>query len=140
LEFRNNVVANGELQMSTGAEVSQSGNLITPPQVRPTVDQVIVKENRYEPNRSHVMLIDFNRDGKVMLNVSGWLSTGETVTASDPWGLWDTPVFSGILPPGGLQLPVDGARIVILRKQEGPGAPSAVIREEASVTPSLRRR
>jgi hypothetical protein len=139
LEFRGNVVA-GELQMSTGAEVSQSGNLVAPPQPRPTTAQIIVKPNKYDPARAHVMLIDWPRRGKVVLDASGWIAAGEKVKVCEPWGLWDTPVFSGSWPAGGLELPVDGARIVILQKQTAPGTPSAVIREEAPVSPRLRRR
>lgn len=133
--------------MSTGPEVSQSGNLICPPQPRPVVDQVIVHANKYEPARAYVMLIDFSRNGRVTLDTSGWLAAGTRVNVYEPWNLWGAPVFSGAMPSGGVELPVDGARVLVLQKESPALPPAAIVSvrvqdriEEAPVLPRLRRR
>jgi hypothetical protein len=131
--------------MSTGPEVTQSGNLITPPQTRPSNDQVLLKPNRYEPARAHLMAIDWNRNGKVTVDASGWLSAGERVKVYEPWNLAaDLPVFSGAWPAGGVELPVEGARVLVAVKEAVPGLlpPASVASriEEAPVSPRLRRR
>jgi hypothetical protein len=135
LELKNNVVA-GELQVSTGAEVSASGNLIVPPQPRPSTDQVILRPNRYEPGRANAMLIDWNRNGKVLLDVSGWLQAGDRVRVMLPYDWYGVPVWSGQWPASGVELPVEGARAVVIVKG---GAPGAAIREEAPVLKRLEK-
>jgi hypothetical protein len=130
LEFRGNSVA-GELEgfgatysggsWTVPSYVTFAGNLIAPPQARPTVDQVILHPNRYEPARAHLMAIDFSKNGRVMVDASGWLSAGQRVQIFEPWGMWDAPVFSGAWPAGGLDLPVDGARVLVAVKEAAPG-------------------
>jgi hypothetical protein len=133
LELKGNVIA-GELQVSTGPEVSAAGNLIVPPQARPAADQVILRPNRYEPNRANCMLIDWNRNGKVMLDASGWLQAGERVRLMLPWDFYGTPVWSGQWPTAGVELPVEGARALVVMKGAQPGER---LFEEAPVSPRL---
>lgn len=140
LEFRGNLVA-GALEMPTGAFVSQSGNLIAPPSPRPSTDQVILKPNRYEPARAHLMALDWDKNRRVSLDTSGWMSVGERVKVLEPTDQWGAPVWQGAWPAGGVELPVEGARVLILQKDGmAPGLPPVTIREEAPVLPRLRQK
>lgn len=156
LEIRGSTIV-GDLQASTGPEVRRSGNLIVPPDGRPSNAQAILRPNRYEPNRAHLMLLDWQRRGRMVVDASGWIAAGERVKVLDPTDLWGTPVFSGAWPAGGVEFQVpDGARILVLVKDAAPGVvpapgvpppPPALTQaaavaqriEEADVTPALRR-
>ena len=140
LLFTGNVIA-GELQMSTGSEVTKSGNIVSPPEPRPTSDTVVLRPNKYDPTRAHLLIVDWDRNGKGTAAATGWLAAGERVRVLEPTNLHGTPVWSGTVPAAGLELPVQEARVVIVLKDTAaPGVPSTVIREESPVLPSLRQR
>ncbi len=138
LEFRDNLLVNAQLEMLGTGPLTNTGNRVSPPDARPATDTVVLRPNKYEPGRAHLMIVDWDRSGKGTATLSGWAQVGERVRVLDATDSYGTPIWSGSLPAAGIELPVVDARVFVLLKGTA-AAPGAVIREEAPVLPRLRR-
>lgn len=137
LEFRGNTIA-GQLELVGTGPLTNTGNLISPPDPRPAADTVVLRPNKYEPNRAHLLIVDWDRNGKGMLPLSGWVQAGERLRVLDVTDSWGQPVWQGTVPAGGVELAVTEARVFVLMKDAVPGVPTAPVREEAPVLERLR--
>jgi len=96
---------NGTLEIvGDGSGQIVDGNLIVPPSAKPTTPTVSFRPNKYDTNRAHLVVTDWQKTGQVKAQLTGW--EGQSVRLLDPTDLWGAPIFAGKVPAEGLAVPV----------------------------------
>lgn len=117
-EVRNNIIVNGGLSINKFNRVVNEGNLIiaksTP---RPSGSRVILRPNKYDPNRAHLAI--FNWDGKssVHVDAGAFLKRGDRFRLMNPRDFFGKPVMEGVYDGKKIVVPMLGefAAFVILK-------------------------
>jgi hypothetical protein len=119
-EVRDNIIANGGLSIQKYNSVVQKRNVVlSKDQPRPTdvTSQVIVRPNRYAPNRAHVVVYNWKRESEVDVPLVGFLEDGDAFRLLDPRNVFGKPVLEGPFTGSSLRVPVPGefAAFVLLK-------------------------
>ena len=74
----------------------------------PTAVRVVVRPNKYEPGRGHVVINNPAKQGSVAVNLSAVLHVGDRFEVRSVQDLFGTPVVSGTYDGSAVQIPMRG--------------------------------
>jgi hypothetical protein len=117
-EVSDNVIVNGELDITKYKQVAQSGNLVIKKgEKRPAGTKSVLLANRFDRNRAHLVIYNWDRAEKVDLKAEPFLADGESFCLMDPQNLFGQPVARGKCRAGAISVPVEGefAVFVVLK-------------------------
>ncbi len=117
-EVSDNVIVNGELDITKYKKVVQSGNLVIKKgEKRPAGTKSVLLANRFDRNRAHLVIYNWDRAEKVALKAEPFLADGESFCLMDPQDLFGEPVARGRCRAGAISVPVEGefAVFVVLK-------------------------
>jgi hypothetical protein len=125
-EVRDNVIANGRLTIANYRTATQEGNLIVESDGRPAGAKAVLLPNRYDPNRAHLAVYNWDKAGAANVETGGFLRDGETAALLDPTSPSGDPVATAICRNGRIRVPVRGEFTVFLTRAVRPASmPSA---------------
>ena len=75
---------------------------------RPTVNQIFVRPNLYEPGRAHLIVYNWNLDASVDIDVSSVLVSGDAFEIRSVLDAFGTPVLAGTYSGAPLTIPLSG--------------------------------
>jgi len=116
---RGNVIVNAGLSINRFGQVTQENNLVVGRNdPRPTGIGVVLRPNKYEANRAHLAIFNWERKPVVSADVSSFLKPGDKFVVLNPRDFFGAPVLSGIADGQLLRIPVSGdfAAFVLLRR------------------------
>ena len=119
-ELRDNVILDGELTVNRYKKVVQEGSLIIKrDQKRPEGARVVLLPNRYDRNRAHLAIFNWEKSEKVTVSVSPFLKSGDSFRLMVPEGLFGSPALSGVCRGDVIEVPVRGdfAVFAVLRNE-----------------------
>ena len=67
---------------------------------RPAENRVFFRENRYEPQRVHVVVYNWEHKPVVQLDLASVLSIGQQFRIVEVHDIWGDPVAAGVYKPG----------------------------------------
>jgi hypothetical protein len=77
---------------------------------------VLLRPSRYEANRAHLGVIDWQRTVSVTVNLSPWITSPlERVRIYDPTNLWGQPIATMTGPSFTLSVPNGAASFVLYK-------------------------
>jgi hypothetical protein len=108
-EVRGNIIVNGGLSVNKYRRAVQEDNLLIPQAgKRPTGARVVLRPSKYDPNRAHLAIYNWDKSPKVAVDVGDFLKPGECYRLCDPKRLFGPPVTDGVFKGGPLAVPVEG--------------------------------
>jgi hypothetical protein len=108
-EVRNNVIVNGDLSIVRYKKAVQQGNLvIRKDQDRPMGAEVFILANRYDLNRAHLVIYNWDNSGEVRISPEPLLERGDSFKLFDPKHTFGEPVLTGAFTRDQIVVPVDG--------------------------------
>ncbi len=108
-EIRDNVIVNGSLNIDRYKKVTQQGNLILAKnQQRPEGTKCILLPNRYDKNRAHLAIYNWDKAETVEVKVAPFLKAGDAYRLMDPQNFFGDPVAAGRCEGATIRAPVKG--------------------------------
>jgi hypothetical protein len=121
-EIRDNVIVNGGLNIDRYKKATQQNNLIIAKgQERPQGVKTFLLLNRYDENRAHLVVYNFDKAETIDVKAEPFLRDGDSYRLMDPQDFFGNPVTQGKCSGSTIRVPMKG--------------PSAPLR-----TPALPRR
>ncbi|MCK4294766.1 MAG: hypothetical protein KAY65_16310 [Planctomycetes bacterium] len=117
-DIRDNVIVNGELSFVRYKKVVQEGNIIIKKgRKRPKGAKAILLPNRFDRNRAHLVIYNWDKAESVEVAAKPFLKSGETFRLMDPQDLFGNPVAEGKCAGNAIRVPVKGefAVFVVLK-------------------------
>jgi hypothetical protein len=119
-EVRRNMIVGGRLTINKFKQVVNEQNLVLAPDApRPTgaSPRVVLRPNRYDPDRAHVALFHGARQPAVELPLDSFLKPGDGFRLLSPRDFYGKPIQSGRFDGSPIRLRVDGefTALVVLR-------------------------
>jgi hypothetical protein len=117
-EVRDNVIVNGGLDIIKYKQPVQSGNLIIRKgEKRPAGTKSVLLPNRYDRNRAHLVIYNWDQTELVTVAVEPFLADGKGFCLMNPQDLFGNPVALGKCKAGTISVPVNGefAVFVVLK-------------------------
>lgn len=119
-EVRSNTIVYGELNIIRYKKVVQQDNLvIRKGQSRPAEVKTILLPNRYDRNRAHLAIYNWDRADKVRAEAKRFFKSGETFRLMDPQDLFGSPVVQGTCYNDAIDVPMKSefSVFVVLKKR-----------------------
>lgn len=116
--IRDNVIVNGGLNIVRYKQAVEKDNLIVAKgQKRPEGVKVVLLPNRFESNRAHLVIYNWEKADKVEVQAAPFLKNGDTFRLMDPQDFFGNPVVQGKCRGNVINVPVKGefAVFVVLR-------------------------
>jgi len=124
-ELRDNVILNGSLSIKECRQLVEEGNLVlkegdsrpVPTAVgvgTPTASQVgegakvVLIPNKYDPNRAHLVIYNWQKAKTVPVKVAPFLQPGDSFRLLDPKDFFGKPLLEGNCQGNTISVPVDG--------------------------------
>jgi hypothetical protein len=117
-EVRDNIIVNGELDISKYKQVVQRGNLVIKMgEKRPVGMKSVLLPNRFDRNRAHLAIYNWDKAEKVEVKAEPFLADGESFRLMDPQDRFGQAVARGKCRAGTITVPVKGefAVFVVLK-------------------------
>jgi len=124
-EIRDNVIANGSLDIKNYRNVVKENNLITRKgAAHPQDVRAILLPNKYDPNRANLAVFNWSGATSVEVDAASFLKPGDAFCLKSPTDFYGEPVLAGVCGGPRIEVPVEGefAAFVMLRQTVGPGA------------------
>ncbi len=107
-ELRDNIIVNGDLSIDRYQNVVQEGNLVIKKgQTRPAGAMTIFLPNRYDKNRAHLVIYNWDSVEKVRVETGHFFKSGETFCLMNPQDLFGSPVMKGKCSEDAIDVPVN---------------------------------
>lgn len=113
-----NVIVNGGLNIVRYRRAVQEGNLIVGKnKKRPTGIKAVLLANRFDRNRAHLVIYNWDKAEKVEVTVKPFLKNGDSFRLIDPEDFFGNPVAQGKCYADAIHIPMKGefAVFVVLR-------------------------
>jgi hypothetical protein len=108
-EIRDNLIVNGGLNIDRYKTALQDGNtIIKEGQKRPDGVKVVLLPNRFDRNRAHLAIYNWDKAESVEVTVQPFLRSGEAFRLMDPKDFFGKPVFEGKCEGDVVRVPVRG--------------------------------
>jgi hypothetical protein len=108
-EVRDNVIVNGGLNIDRYRNVTQQGNLIVAKgQKRPSGAMSVLLLNRYDANRAHLVINNWQKAETIEVGAAPFLRDGDSYRLLDPQDFFGNPVAQGRCKGGSMRAPVNG--------------------------------
>lgn len=105
-ELRDNIIINGELSIDRYQNVVQEGNLIVKKgQPRPAGAKTIFLPNRYDKNRAHLVIYNWDSAEKVRVETGSFFKSGETFRLMNPHDLFGSAIMQGKCSEKAIEIP-----------------------------------
>jgi hypothetical protein len=69
-------------------------------------DEYAFWENEYDSNRAHLVIMDLNKDNEVTVDLSSWISIGQTLTIRHFKDYYGTPTLTNTYTGGTIDVPI----------------------------------
>ncbi len=117
---RDNVIVNASLSITRFKHVVNEGNLVLgarDPRPMPPDARVVLRPNRYDPDRANLVIFNWARKPAVEVGLAGFVQPGEKFRLQNPRDFFGPPVLSGTFRGQPVSVPVEGefAALVVLR-------------------------
>ncbi len=117
-EIRDNMIVDGSLQINRYKSIIKENNLILKKDgVRPRQTRAIILPNKYDPNRAHLAIYNFEGTDKVSVPTGDFLKHGEAFSLYDPTDLYGPSVFTGKCADQKITVPAPGEFTVYVVKK-----------------------
>jgi hypothetical protein len=117
-EVRDNVIANGRLTIANYRTATQEGNLIVASAGRPAGAKAVLMANRYDPNRAHLAVYNWDKADTVNVAAGGFLRDGERALLLDSENPFSDPVAAAVCRNGRIRIPMQGEFAVYIVKAD----------------------
>lgn len=120
-EVRGNVIVDGSLTINKFKTAVNEGNLVLakgdPRPANPPL-RVVLRPNRYDPNRANVAVFNWARQDAVDLSAGSFLAPGDAYRLVNPRDFFGPPVLEGTFEGKPIRMPMQGefAALVLLKK------------------------
>jgi len=117
-EIRNNIIVNGDLNVIRYKNTLQEGNLVLRKnQKRPTGTKCVLLPNRFDKNRAHLIVYNWDKAENVKVPAGPFLKNGDSFRLMNPARSFGSPVTEGRCYGDAIQVPLKGefAIFVLLR-------------------------
>jgi hypothetical protein len=119
-ELRDNIIVNGDLNIERYQNVVQESNLVvTKDQTRPAGARTIFLPNRYDKNRAHLVIYNWDSAEKVRVETGNFLKSGETFRLMNPQDLFGNPLMQGKCSEDAIEVPVNSEFTVFVVFNDG---------------------
>jgi len=118
-EVRDNLIVQGDLSINKYRKVVQEGNtIVRAGEAGPLPAIVAVRKNLYDPDRLHLAVFNFAKQEKISVPPLLTFEAGEKYRLMNPRDFYGKPVSSGVVPEGGIVLPMKGefAAFVLMKQ------------------------
>ena len=106
-EVRDNLIANGGLEIARYRNAVQAGNLVLAKNAaRPSHAKSVWLPNKYDPNRAHLVVYNWSKAETTDVKAAGLLKDGETVDLFDPKDVFGKPVMTVTCRGGVIRVPI----------------------------------
>ncbi len=106
-EIRDNIIANGRLEISRYRNAAQENNLILGKNdPRPAQTKAILLPNKYDPGRAHLVIYNWAKAESVDVDAGRFAKDGDSVELLDPKDPFGRPVMTAVRHQGALRIPV----------------------------------
>jgi hypothetical protein len=106
-EVRDNVIAGGGLDVIRYRQVTREGNLVVGQgQQRPGGAKSILLPNKFDANRAHLVIYNWDKAGMLDVAVKPFLRDGDFYRLMDPQSLFGPPVAEGKCKGGTIRVPL----------------------------------
>jgi len=115
---RGNTIVNGGLAINKFKTVVKEDNLVLGPNdPRPEGARVVLRPNRYDPNRANLAIYNWSRQPAVEVEAGSLLAVGDRYRLLNPRDVFGEPVLSGVYDGKPIRAPVEGefAAFVMLK-------------------------
>lgn len=109
-EVRDNLIVNGGLVINRFRHVRSESNLVIPQGgKRPDEPaRVILRPNRYDPHRAHVVVLNWQKAPEVAVSLEGVAQVGRKFRFMNPRDIYGTPAVAGRYEGKPISLPMNG--------------------------------
>ncbi len=106
-EIRDNVIVNGDLNINRYKTVVKENNLIVrKDQKRPAGVKTVLLPNRFDRNRAHLVIYNWDKAETVKVTAESFLKNGDSFRLMDPQNIFGNPIFEGTYSDDVIHLPV----------------------------------
>ncbi len=106
-DIRDNIIANGRLEINRYRNAVQENNLILGKNdPRPAQTKAILLPNKYDPNRAHLVIYNWAKAESVDVEAGSFAKDGDSVELLDPKDPFGRPVMTAVRREGALRIPV----------------------------------
>jgi len=129
-EVRNNVILDGGLSIKNYKKAVNEGNLVigrNQPRRSAGRARLEIRPNRYDPQRAHVIVLNWPKKSEVELPSTPVLKSGAAYRLMDPRDFYGKPVLAGSYTGKPIRVPIDGefaAWVLLVDSAHGKLAPS----------------
>lgn len=114
----NNVIVNCDLNINRYKTIVKDGNLVVKRgQKRPTGAKTALLPNRFDKNRAHLVIYNWDKAGSVKVTVKPFLKKGERYQLLDPQNILGIPVDKGECSGDTIKAPVKSEFAVVVLKR-----------------------
>jgi len=117
-EIRDNIIVDGELNIVRYRKAVQEGNLVVRKgKKRPTGVKAVLLPNRFDRNRTHLVVYNWDQMKKVEVTAKPFLKNGDSFRLMDPLDFFGNPVAQGKCSGDTIDVPMKGefAIFVVLK-------------------------
>jgi hypothetical protein len=108
-EVRDNIIVNGDLNINQYKKVQKEGNLVIKKgQNRPTGLKTVLLPNRFDRNRAHLVIYNWDKAETVKVTAKSFLKNGDSYCLMDPQDFFGSPIAEGKCSGGTILVPVKG--------------------------------
>ena len=119
-EVRDNIIVNGDLNIIRYKKTVQEGNLIVRRnQTRPTGVKAVLLPNRFDRNRAHLAIYNWDKRQEVEVAAKPFLQDAQNFSLIDPQAPFGNPVIQGKCEADSIRVPVNGEFAVFVLLKEG---------------------
>jgi hypothetical protein len=119
-ELRDNIVVNGDISINKYKNVVREGNLVIKKgQKCPEGARTIFLPNRYDKNRAHLAISNWDIAEKVRVETGSFFKDGETFRLMNPNDLFGSPISQGICSDNAINVPMKSEFAVFVVLKNG---------------------
>ena len=108
-EVRDNVIVNGGLSIDRYRALTQQGNfIVAKSQERPEGVKTFLLPNRYDENRAHLAIYNWQKAETIEIRVEPFLRDGDSYRLMDPQDFFGEPVAQGKCSSATIRVPMKG--------------------------------
>jgi hypothetical protein len=119
-ELRDNIIVNGDISINNYKSVIQEVNLVIKQgQKRPAGAKTIFLSNRYDKNRAHLAIYNWDMAEKVRVETGSFFKDGETFRLMNPNDIFGSPISQGICSDNAIDVPMKSEFAVFVVLKNG---------------------
>ncbi|MGB2865379.1 MAG: right-handed parallel beta-helix repeat-containing protein [Sedimentisphaerales bacterium] len=119
-ELRDNIIVNGGLSIDRYQNVVQEGNLVIKKgQTHPAGTRTIFLPNRYDKNRAHLVIYNWDSAEIVKVETGHFFKSGENFRLMNPQDFSGSPVMQGKCSEDAIDVPVKSEFVVFVVFNDG---------------------